>query len=200
MDASVCVRELTKALVIMKYAGSDATKAYDEIHAPGIVESGLSRENFLGIIDPDTPAPGPPQTLQELPNEKQEDPKKPDLYSLIAVHDFEDVARQNFSKKAFAFYSSAATDLVSHHANLETHRKIMLRPRVMRNVKDVSIKRKILGYESSAPFFVSPAAMARLAHPDGELALAEACGAEGIIQTVWPACRTHSKHQPLTKK
>jgi L-lactate dehydrogenase (cytochrome) len=39
---------------------------------------------------------------------------------------------------AQTFYSSAATDLVSHHANLNSYRQIMLRPRVLRNVKEDS--------------------------------------------------------------
>ncbi|CAD0088482.1 unnamed protein product, partial [Aureobasidium vineae] len=109
---------------------------------------------------------------------------KAPLESLIAVHDFEEVARRFFTAKAFAFYSSAASDLVSHHFNLSCHRKLMLRPRVLRNVKEVSLKRRILGCETSTPFFVSPAAMAKLAHPDGELAIARACANQGIIQSI----------------
>lgn len=152
------------------------------MHAPGIVDKGLSPEQCLGLIDPETlPLEQEKQIEQAIMPLK---PSKPDLYSLIAVHDFETVAHETYTAKAFAFYSSAATDLVSHHANLSCYKKLMLRPRVLRNVKHVSIKRKILGCPSSAPFFVSPAAMARLAHPDGELAIARGCGNEGIIQTV----------------
>ena len=113
-----------------------------------------------------------------------EDVSKPALSSIISVHDFEDVARHSFSEKAFAFYSSAATDLVSHNANLMCQRKLLLRPKVLRNVKDVTTKRSILGSDSSAPFFFSPAAMATLAHEEGELAVARACGNEEIIQMV----------------
>ena len=108
----------------------------------------------------------------------------PPLQSLISVHDFEDVAKQFFTAKAFAFYSSAATDLVSYQANMQCHRQLLLRPKVLRNVKNVSMQRNILGVSSGAPFFVSPAAMARLAHQDGELAIARACGEQGVIQTV----------------
>ncbi|KAI7309933.1 cytochrome b2 [Hortaea werneckii] len=109
---------------------------------------------------------------------------KPALSSIISVHDFEDVARQSFSEKAYAFYSSAATDLVSHNANLMCQRKLLLRPKVLRNVKNVTTKRSILGSDSSAPFFFSPAAMATLAHEKGELAVARACANEGIVQMV----------------
>lgn len=60
----------------------------------------------------------------------------------------------------------------------------MLKPRVLRNVTDTDLTRSILGHKTSAPFFISPAAMARLVHKDGELALARAAGEEGIIQCV----------------
>lgn len=173
---------LTIFAVIMKFAGGDATSAYDEIHAPGIVEETLDKEQLIGIMDStavlieETPAPALlPLTL---------DDERPPLESVIAVHDFEDIAKAVYTKKAFAFYSSAATDLISHQANLDSYGKLMLRPRVLRNVKEVSTRRSILGCDSSAPFFVSPAAMARLAHPDGEMAVARGCAAQNICYVV----------------
>lgn len=176
---------LKSSTVILKYAGADATSAFDEIHAPGMVKT-LSADQNLGPIDPQSVP-----TELERPNEQKKlalsissKTGKPDLLSLISVHDFEDVARETYTAKAYAFYSSAATDLISHHANLDCHRKLLLRPRVLRNVRKVMTRRRILGCESSVPFFVSPAAMARLAHPDGELALARGCSSQGIIQTV----------------
>ena len=109
---------------------------------------------------------------------------KPDLLKVISTRDFEDVARNTLMPKAWAFYSSAATDLITHHWNSNMYKRIMLRPRVMRNVAEVNTRRSILGCSSSAPFFISPAAMARLAHPDGELALARGCASERLIQVV----------------
>lgn len=178
--------------IILKYAGGDATEAYNNIHAPGILEDTLAQDQFKGLIAQEDIKSA--QAAAELPLEQPvvessttpiaEKYVKPDLFKLISVHDFEEVALKTFSPKAFAFFSSAATDLVTHRNNSDFYSKIMIRPRVMRNVKDVSIKRSILGCDSSAPFFVSPAAMARLAHPDGELALSQGCGAQDIIQVV----------------
>jgi isopentenyl diphosphate isomerase/L-lactate dehydrogenase-like FMN-dependent dehydrogenase len=42
----------------------------------------------------------------------------------------------------------------------------------------------MLGNKVDLPFFVSPAAMARLAHPDGEMALARGAEKYGIAQCV----------------
>lgn len=42
----------------------------------------------------------------------------------------------------------------------------------------------MLGVDCSMPLFVSPAAMAKLIHPDGECAIAKACETKGIMQGV----------------
>ncbi|BCS25185.1 FMN-dependent alpha-hydroxy acid dehydrogenase [Aspergillus puulaauensis] len=167
--------------IILKYAGNDASKAYDEVHAPSLIQKTLTNEQFKGTIDPSGHLPSIDTPFE--PKEPDAD-EIPQLEQLIAVHDFEDVARRKYTQKTFAFYSSAATDLVSHHANLASYRQIMLRPRVLRNVKEVQMPRTILGCASSAPFFVSPTAMAKLAHPDGELAVARGCAEEGIIHII----------------
>ncbi|KAJ5251027.1 hypothetical protein N7489_001437 [Penicillium chrysogenum] len=168
--------------IILKYAGNDASKAYDEVHSPSMIHKTLTTEQFKGRIEPSPELPS-----VDTPAETSSPPDAdeiPQLEQLIAVHDFEEVARKKYTEKTFAFYSSAATDLVSHHANLNSYRQIMLRPRVLRNVKEVKMPRTILGCPSSAPFFVSPTAMAKLAHPDGELAVARGCGEEDIIHII----------------
>ena len=178
--------------IILKYAGNDATAAYDEVHAPSILEESLSSDKFKGLLDQAEVVTLPEDQKEDITTIEKtrgqststETYTKPDLFKLISVHDFEDVAQKTLTAKAWAFYSSAATDLVTHHGNSNFYRRIMLRPRVMRNVAEVNTKRSILGCPSTVPFFVSPAAMARLAHPDGECAIARGCASEGIIQCV----------------
>lgn len=68
--------------------------------------------------------------------------------------------------------------------NVDVTRRIMLRPRILRNVAEVSIERDILGFASKAPFFMCPAAMATLAHPDGELGWSRGVAREGIFEIV----------------
>lgn len=106
------------------------------------------------------------------------------LDSILSAPDFEQAAKKGLTAKTWAFYSSAATDLVTLKNNKELVRRIMIRPRVLRNVTHVSLERSILGFKCSAPFFIAPAAMGRLAHPDGEVALSRAAANEGIIQCV----------------
>ncbi|KUJ16003.1 uncharacterized protein LY89DRAFT_708040 [Mollisia scopiformis] len=185
--------------VILKYAGGDATEAYEEIHAPGILEETLDQSKFIGNLAASIDIPQAatvPKATENVQNEEIPEPiresvkvettpyQKPPLFTLISAPDFTAVAEQALTPKAWAFYSSAATDLITHRLNKALVRRIMMRPRILRNVKSVSIKRKVLGHDSSAPFFISPAAMARLAHKDGELALARGASKEGIIQCI----------------
>ncbi|KAM0524411.1 hypothetical protein ACHAPS_005066 [Verticillium nonalfalfae] len=109
----------------------------------------------------------------------------PSLESVLSAPDFEVVASKALTPKTWAFYSSAATDLITHSKNKELVRRIMIRPRILRNVTSVNMKTSILGFKSTAPFFIAPAAMARLVHPDGELALSRASANEGIIQCLY---------------
>jgi L-lactate dehydrogenase (cytochrome) len=83
-----------------------------------------------------------------------------------------------------AFYRSAADDELTNDWNHESFNKLRFRPRVFRDVKEVDTSTTILGHRSSTPFFIAPAALAKLATPDGELALSRAAAKAGIIQAV----------------
>ncbi|KAF6822738.1 cytochrome b2 [Colletotrichum plurivorum] len=183
--------------VLLKCAGSNATKIFDEVHAPDILEE-LPEEKFIGILKdatPDTPAAAPqasgrdgivtaPADVTQSTPSSQEDIGIPPLEAILSAPDLEVVASKALTPKTWAFYSSAATDLITHKKNKELVRRIMIRPRILRNVLHVDYKTNILGFESSAPFFISPAAMAKLVHPDGELALSRGAANEGIIQVI----------------
>lgn len=135
------------------------------------------------------PSPNEPQTTADPPTPNG-DYSIPPLETIISAPDFAAVASKALTPKAWAFYSSAATDLVTHTNNRELVRRIMFRPRVLKNVKEVRFDRTILGFKSKAPFFASPTAMARLAHPDGEVAMSRAAANEGIFQCVSLATTT----------
>ncbi|KAM0435822.1 hypothetical protein ACHAPT_002713 [Fusarium lateritium] len=126
-------------------------------------------------MESETPNIPPPRVVQ-LP------PDVPKLNEIICANDFALAAQKALTPKAWAFYSSAATDLVTVNKNRELIRRVMLRPRILRNVSDVWIDRKILGLDSKAPFIMCPAAMATLAHPDGELGWSRAAASEGIFE------------------
>lgn len=112
------------------------------------------------------------------------DRAKPPLDSLISTHDFEDVASKTFTPKAWAFVSSAATDLRTKARNRSDYAAISLRPRALRDVSSVDMATTILGHRIRAPIFCSPVAMGKLVHEEGEKDVGRACKASGIAQCV----------------
>jgi len=103
---------------------------------------------------------------------------------VLNLHDFEVAASQLMDKQGYGYYASAAEDEVTKRDNQAAFSRAWLRPRVLRDVERVDASCTLLGSPASFPVFVSPAAMAGLAHEDAELALARAAGAHGIIQVV----------------
>lgn len=172
--------------IIYKFAGRDATQAYNEIHSPSLIKTSLPANAVKGILDQSTiteewSSPLPSETPKSKPASSSE---KPPLESLINAHDFELAARNSATAKTWAFYSSAANDLLTRDLNAKLFNKVLFRPRVMRRVDKIEMRTSILGYPVSFPLMISPAAMARLIHPDGELALARASKSRHIIQCI----------------
>ncbi|KAI9837623.1 MAG: Cytochrome b5 domain-containing protein 1 [Thelocarpon superellum] len=170
--------------LIFRYAGRDATAAYEDVHPPSILEDSLTAEQIRGTIDESTIAS---EWSEPRLSDRKDLPSGddiPPLHTIVNANDFEEVASRAFSKKAWVFYSSAATDLITRDANKTFYDRIWLRPRILRHVGTASTRASILGCDSSAPFFIAPASMAKLAHADGETALARGAAAKGIIQTI----------------
>ncbi|POR33986.1 Cytochrome b2 [Tolypocladium paradoxum] len=109
---------------------------------------------------------------------------KPPLSSLISTHDFEAAASHTLTSKAWAFISSAATDLHTLRRNSSAFSDITLRPRTLRNVSHIDTTTSMLGHKLRVPIFCSPAALAKLVHPAGETAIGTACKEAGIAQCV----------------
>ena len=111
----------------------------------------------------------PPKDLQEQ-YPKPEASATP-ISTCMNMLDIEHEAHRVLSKKASIYYSSAADDLSSLRKNAEDWTRITFRPRVLRNVARVDMRRMLLGRRSELPFFIAPAALAKLGHPDGELCI-----------------------------
>ena len=106
------------------------------------------------------------------------------LDSLLNLDEIEEFATKQLSKKAWAYYFSAADDLLSKRLNNEVYRSILLRPRVFVDCEQCDTSTTILGHKIGSPIYVSPAAMARLAHPSGEVGIAQACATFDAMQII----------------
>lgn len=167
--------------IILQLAGTDATDEYDPIHPPGTLEEFLKPEAKLGTID-ETTLPSEEKSPAEE-NVQEEGP--PDMQALLNLDEIEEVATKQVSRKAWAYYFSAADDLASKSFNNEVYRQILLRPRMFVDCTKCDTSTTLLGqHKVNLPIYIAPAAMARLAHPDGEVGMAQACAAFGAAQLI----------------
>ncbi|RDL36693.1 Uncharacterized protein BP5553_06045 [Venustampulla echinocandica] len=166
--------------IILKLAGRDATEEYDPIHPQGTLESNLKPEAKLGKIDPDTL----PKPEADNAQKDQDEEGPPEMRSLLNLDEIEEVATKQISKKCWAYYYSAGDDLISKRLNNEVYKQILLRPRVFVDCTKCDLTTSLVGHNVGMPLFVAPAAMARLAHPDGELGIAQGISQFGAMQII----------------
>ena len=92
----------------------------------------------------------------------------------LTLDELERHANTMWERQTRDYYNEGANLEVTVRENMETCGKYRIRPRVMR---DVFLRRhecRNFGYRNSIPLGVAPAAMQRLAHPDGKVADARA--------------------------
>ncbi|KAI6007604.1 glyoxylate dehydrogenase [Pisolithus orientalis] len=170
--------------IILKYAGKDATEAYDPIHPPDAITTHLPKHKHLGPVDPQTVVKIE-RVLSEEEKKRQElVASRPPIDEIVNLHDFEAVAKAILPPKAWAYYSSASDDEITIRENRAAYQRIWFRPRILRDVSVVNWSTTILGYKSSLPVYISATALGKLGHPDGELNLTRAAGKHGVIQMI----------------
>ncbi|KAH8115414.1 glyoxylate dehydrogenase [Phellopilus nigrolimitatus] len=172
------------AKIILKYAGKDATKGYDPIHASDVITSHLPIEKQLGAVDLATLVNG----VEELTPEEVERAALfaalPPISDIMNLYDFEVLSRRLLPPKTWAYYSSAADDEIAIRENHNAFQRVWFRPRILRDVSKVDFSHTILGCKSSMPIYISAMALGKLGHADGELNLTRAAGKNGIIQMI----------------
>ncbi|KIM31492.1 hypothetical protein M408DRAFT_21517 [Serendipita vermifera MAFF 305830] len=170
--------------IILKYAGKDATEEYDPIHPPDAITTHLPRDKHLGKVSPGTVAKVAKTVSPEEAARLERIKNKPPLDEILNLHDFETIAKEVMAPKAWAYYSSAADDEITHRENHTAYHRVWFRPRVMRDVSKVDFSTKILGQKSSMPLYITATALGKLGHPDGEVNLTRAAGKYGVIQMI----------------
>ena len=166
--------------IILQLAGQDATEEYDPVHPPGTLEEHLPPGAKLGTVN-GTASETFSTSREERPQHQQDSQA---LESLLNISEVEEYASKRISRKAWAYYFSAGDDLVSKELNNQAYRSILLRPRIFIDCEKCDTSTKIIGQQVNSPIYVSPAAMARLAHPKGEAGIAAACANYGILQVI----------------
>uniref|UniRef100_A0A8H7TSA9 Uncharacterized protein n=1 Tax=Bionectria ochroleuca TaxID=29856 RepID=A0A8H7TSA9_BIOOC len=155
---------------IVAQAGKDASKLFTMLHPPDALGT-LPTEYCLGPVDPETL---PAQEEEELSEAEQ-----------LRQEDFEDWAQKVLSETAWAYYRSAADEEMTFTENRDALRRYFFRPRILqKNSTEGITETTFMGIPTSVPIFISPAAMAKLGHPLGEVNLTKAAGECGIVQMI----------------
>lgn len=98
----------------------------------------------------------------------------PNFQNFLNLDDFEAAARLLLSPMAHAYFSGGACDQITLQENVSYWQSIKLWPRILKGVASPDLSSTLFGNSVALPFFPAPVAMLKLAHPQGELAVARA--------------------------
>src|SRR5687768_2864484 len=99
----------------------------------------------------------------------------------INVADYERLAAAALDPGVHAYFAGGAGDERTLRDNVAAFTRWRLRPRVLVDVSEAGTATTLLGREISMPVLVAPVAFQRLAHPEGEVAMARAAAGAGTI-------------------
>lgn len=128
----------------------------------------LNRSSLPGLIRTNIPKP------ENLFHSKLVD-------TPVNIRDFEMLAKEKLQVMAYDYYSSGANDEITLLENCEAFRKIFLKYRVLVDVSRIALNTEVLGTEISYPVMIAPTAFHKMAHEDGEVAVARAAKKAGTI-------------------
>lgn len=110
---------------------------------------------------------------------------------LLSLPDYERAAAERLPRMAFDYFASGSGDETALRRNREAFERATLRYRVLRGVGHPDTSVEMLGRRHSMPVVIAPTAFMRLAHAEGELAVARAAAASGVTQGL-STLSTHS--------
>jgi (S)-2-hydroxy-acid oxidase len=99
--------------------------------------------------------------------------KKKTMSNLISLDEYEERALKILPERARDYYRSGAGDENSLAWNREDFRNFRIRPRVLRDVSERDTSVSVFNNKVTFPIGISPTAMQRMAHEEGEVATAK---------------------------
>jgi L-lactate dehydrogenase (cytochrome) len=96
------------------------------------------------------------------------------------IDDFRRLAKQRLPWPVFDYIDGAADDEITKTRNTSAFDEVDLVPDVLAGVSDIDTSRQIMGRDSALPLVLSPTALQRAFHRDGERAVARAAEKFGI--------------------
>jgi len=112
------------------------------------------------------------------------DPVRRRLARAANVEDLRRIARRRLPRGVFDYIDGAAEDELSLERNSAGFRALEFRPRVLRDVAEIDPGATVLGRRLPLPLILAPTGFARIADPQGELAVARAAARAGLPYTL----------------
>ena len=106
------------------------------------------------------------------------------LAKVGSVDDLRLLVKRRLPGGVFDYFDGAAEDEVTKAENSSAFSKIELRPRVLVDVSKIDTTTTIMGQPVPFPIALSPTGFTRIAHPQGELAVARVAGAVNLPYTL----------------
>jgi isopentenyl diphosphate isomerase/L-lactate dehydrogenase-like FMN-dependent dehydrogenase len=100
---------------------------------------------------------------------------------LLNVSDYKSAAQKRLDPATFGYIAGGANDEWTLRENAAAFERWVLRPRMLVDVSEVTAAATVLGTGMSLPVLVAPTAFQRMAHPEGELAMARGAAAAGAV-------------------
>lgn len=111
-------------------------------------------------------------------------PKLPARLPARSIADFEARARTRLPSPIWHYLHGGADDEWTLRRNTSAFDEIALAPRILNDVSQVDASATLMGAAHSLPLVLSPTGMSQLFHPDGEMAVARAAAAEGLLYSL----------------
>lgn len=100
------------------------------------------------------------------------------------IEDLRKLAQSKVPGVIFDYIERGAEDEVTMTRNRRAFEDYAFLPRVLRNVSQVDLSTTVQGIASSMPVVLAPTGLTRMFHHEGELAVARAAHAKGLIYSL----------------
>ena len=91
---------------------------------------------------------------------------------VVALSDYEAVARQRMNENAWAYIAGGSADELTLRANRDAFDRLRLQGRVLADMQGANTRLTLFGQALDYPILLAPVAFHKLVHPEGELATA----------------------------
>jgi len=112
------------------------------------------------------------------------DPVERRLARAASIEDLRGIAKRRLPRGVFDYIDGGAEDELTLERNTAGFRDLEFRPRVLRDVSDIDPSATVLGKKLPIPLILAPTGFARMADPEGELAVARSAARAELPYTL----------------